>query len=95
MIVGDRNLGNNDTTEVMSYHSFILGEWRGNLAWNDGHISLEQSHYVETRYGNGAPVTLDNAGLGDNIFNGDLDNNLNQGNDSVLIPGGDWFPPDA
>lgn len=40
-------------------------------------------------------MTLDNAGLGDNIYNGDLDNNLNQGNDSVLIPGGDWFPPDA
>lgn len=44
VIVGDRNLGNNDTTEVMSYHSFILGEWQGHLAWNDGHISLEQSH---------------------------------------------------
>ena len=95
VVVGDRAIGNNDTTQIMSYHNHRLGHWQGHLTWNDNHVSLEDDQFVRTRYGKGPHVTMDNGGLGDNVYNGDNADDGKPDKDSVLIPAHITFPDDT
>lgn len=68
IVASDRNTGTNPNTFVQSIHSSNPGEWKGSALWNDNHVAFEQTHFFETRYGNGQ-LNVDQAGIpNDNLF---------------------------
>ena len=61
VILGDRNIGEGtdigtDATQsngVKSIHTTDPGDWKGNLVWNDNHVTFEQDTLLEaSKYGN-------------------------------------------
>lgn len=60
VVMGDRNTGSNATSGVSSFHSNRSGEWKGTVLWNDNHVAFEQTHILQTRYGNGPANSQDN-----------------------------------
>ncbi len=69
LVLSDRNTGSNDTGNVSSIHTTIdSGDWEGSVQWNDGHVTWEQTHLLEVKYGSGELLTGDDA---DNIFDDD------------------------
>lgn len=69
IVLADRNTGVNATDRVDSYHSEDgARQWSGSVLWNDGHVTFEKTHILETRYGSG-PVHMDADGEPtDNLF---------------------------
>ena len=69
IVLSDRNSGSGgQTSQVQSIHTSEEGEWKGSVLWNDNHVAFEQTHVLETRYGNGE-LNVNSAGdPADNIF---------------------------
>ncbi len=86
IVIGDRNTamdgtGNNaqendsDGTldKVQSIWTTTPGDWRGNVGWNDNHVTYETSSLIKkTRYTSGQSTMQvpNNANTGDNLFQG-------------------------
>ncbi len=78
VVMSDRNLGTDATAGVQSNYATKPGEFRGSVLWNDGHVTFEETHILETRYGSG-PVYVDADGEPtDNLF-------LPQGDDDAYL----------
>ena len=78
VVMSDRNLSTNATTGVQTNYADKPGEFLGSVLWNDGHVSFEKTHILETRYGSG-PVYVDADGEPtDNLF-------LPQGDDDAYL----------
>ncbi|MEM9253732.1 MAG: prepilin-type N-terminal cleavage/methylation domain-containing protein, partial [Planctomycetota bacterium] len=53
-VIGDRNTGANDDSEISSIHTEIDGgDWRGSVAWNDNHVVFETTQVLSTRFDDG------------------------------------------
>jgi hypothetical protein len=78
VVMSDRNLGTDATAGVQSNYATKPGEFRGSVLWNDGYVTFEETHILETRYGSG-PVHVDADGEPtDNLF-------LPQGDDDAYL----------
>ncbi|MFW6038947.1 MAG: DUF4190 domain-containing protein [bacterium] len=63
LVLGDRNTGDDTQQRVSSVLTTRnSGEWRGGIAHNDNHVSTENDHVLQTRYG-GHPLNRQ-----DNLF---------------------------
>ena len=80
-VMGDRNNGENakanksnggtitgDEAKISSVHTNLgKGVWKGSVAWNDNHVTFENSPILETKFGGNALQK------GDNLFAGDTE----------------------
>jgi len=75
VVASDRNTGSNASTGIQSIHTSRPGEWKGSVLWNDNHVAFEQTHILETRYGNGSLNVDFSQAPNDNLFDpaGDAD----------------------
>src|SRR5690606_32243350 len=67
----DRALSNGAGSAFRSIHTQPMADttdWRGNVGWNDGHVTFENTHTVRTRHGN-TRTDRDNLFTGDNLSN--------------------------
>jgi uncharacterized protein DUF4190 len=59
--ISDRNTGASaGAADVMSVHTYAPGYWEGSVAWNDGSAAIENTHELETQYGNSQGYQYDN-----------------------------------
>jgi prepilin-type processing-associated H-X9-DG protein len=58
-----RNAGTDAASGVMSIRTDDPGEWRGPVAWADGHVTTEDDQYVDTKFQSDGTVISD-----DNLF---------------------------
>jgi prepilin-type N-terminal cleavage/methylation domain-containing protein len=66
IVVSDRNVGSDETTDLHSIHTEAGDEqWSGSVLWNDNHVAFENSHLFETKYANGS---LNDGATPDNLF---------------------------
>lgn len=71
IVMSDRNCA--DPTEDRAAPTSIWHneEWHGNVLWSDGHVTYDETHIFETRYGNGKPNVDDDGNGTDNLFTED------------------------
>lgn len=86
IVLSDRNCANIIEDDAEPSSIWNDEEWHGHVLWNDNHVSYEETHHFETRYGNGRLFTDQgdgNAGL-DNLFADDDDSEGNSGTDALM-----------
>ena len=59
VVISDRNIGSNTSTNIQSIHT-DPGSWKGSVLWNDNYVGFEMSHLMSaTKYGGGSMNSQD------------------------------------